>query len=39
LHEAAKLGIAEMDWPKQYLTAKLQYETNLARASAQPVVK
>ena len=39
LHEAAKLGIAEMQWPKQYLTAKLQYETNLTRAAAQPVVK
>ena len=39
LHEAAKLGIAEMQWPKQYLTAKLQYETNLARAAPQPVVK
>jgi anthraniloyl-CoA monooxygenase len=39
LHEAAKLGIAEMQWPKQYLTAKLQYETNLVRAAAQPVVK
>ena len=40
LHEAAKLGIAEMQWPKQYLTAKQQYETNLTRAAAaQPVVK
>src|SRR5262245_40460214 len=39
LHEAAKLGIAEIQWPKQYLTAKHQYETNLTRAAAQPVVK
>ena len=39
LHEAAKLGIAEMQWPKQYLTARSQYETNLTRAAAQPVVK
>jgi hypothetical protein len=23
-------------WPKQYLSAKLQYETNLARAAAGP---
>jgi anthraniloyl-CoA monooxygenase len=39
LHEAARLGIAEMQWPKQYLTAKQQYEANLTRAAAQPVVK
>lgn len=34
LHEAAKLGITEAVWPKQYASAKLQYETNLARAAA-----
>jgi anthraniloyl-CoA monooxygenase len=31
LHEAARVGMTEMPWPKQYLTAKTQYETNLVR--------
>ena len=38
LHEAAKIGLTSIAWPKQYHSAKLQYETNLARA-AQPVIK
>jgi anthraniloyl-CoA monooxygenase len=39
LHEAAKVGITDIQWPKQYLTAKTQYETNLARAAAQSGIK
>ncbi|HZR71293.1 bifunctional salicylyl-CoA 5-hydroxylase/oxidoreductase [Bradyrhizobium sp.] len=34
LHEAARIGITAVSWPKQYLSAKGQYETNLARAAA-----
>jgi anthraniloyl-CoA monooxygenase len=34
LHEAAKIGMKSIAWPKQYLSSKLQYETNLARAAA-----
>ncbi|MGV7217854.1 bifunctional salicylyl-CoA 5-hydroxylase/oxidoreductase [Bradyrhizobium sp. UFLA05-112] len=34
LHEAARIGITAVTWPKQYLSAKGQYETNLARAAA-----
>ena len=36
LHEAAKIGVKSIAWPKQYLSAKPQYETNLARAAAGP---
>ena len=36
LHEAAKIGVKSIAWPKQYLSAKMQYETNLARAAAGP---
>ncbi|MDE2374863.1 MAG: bifunctional salicylyl-CoA 5-hydroxylase/oxidoreductase, partial [Hyphomicrobiales bacterium] len=36
LHEAAKIGVKSISWPKQYLSAKLQYETNLARATSGP---
>lgn len=32
LHEAAKNGIKSVTWPKQYASAKSQYENNLARA-------
>lgn len=40
LHEAAKLGIGSIAWPKQYRSAKAQYETNLARAAeAAPATK
>ncbi|UVC07965.1 bifunctional salicylyl-CoA 5-hydroxylase/oxidoreductase [Rhizobium sp. TH2] len=31
LHEAAKIGINTIPWPKQYYAGKTQYETNLAR--------
>ena len=34
LHEAARIGLDAVAWPKQYLSAKRQYETNLARAAA-----
>ncbi|WFU08050.1 bifunctional salicylyl-CoA 5-hydroxylase/oxidoreductase [Rhizobium sp. CB3090] len=34
LHEAAKIGLTSIPWPKQYLSGKMQYETNLARAAA-----
>ncbi|MBB5702207.1 anthraniloyl-CoA monooxygenase [Ochrobactrum daejeonense] len=36
LHEAAKIGLTSIAWPKQYRSAKYQYETNLARAVATP---
>jgi len=36
LHEAAKIGVKSLPWPKQYLSGKTQYETNLARAAAGP---
>jgi anthraniloyl-CoA monooxygenase len=31
LHEAAKIGLNTIPWPKQYYSSKAQYETNLAR--------
>jgi len=31
LLEAAKIGVTEIDWPKQYRSAKLQLERNLER--------
>ncbi|WP_313557993.1 bifunctional salicylyl-CoA 5-hydroxylase/oxidoreductase [Agrobacterium cavarae] len=34
LHEAAKIGLKNMPWPKQYMSGKFQYEANLERASA-----
>ncbi|MDE2362380.1 MAG: bifunctional salicylyl-CoA 5-hydroxylase/oxidoreductase [Hyphomicrobiales bacterium] len=34
LHEAAKIGVTEMVWPKQYLSGKMQYETGVQRAAA-----
>ena len=34
LHEAAKIGMTSLPWPRQYRSAKGQYETNLARAAA-----
>ncbi len=34
LHEAAKIGMTTVPWPKQYRSAKIQHETNLARAAA-----
>lgn len=33
LHEAAKQGYADVDWPPQYLQGKSQLERNLARAA------
>jgi anthraniloyl-CoA monooxygenase len=33
-HEAAKIGLGTIAWPKQYYAAKGQYEANLARAAA-----
>ncbi|MET3661575.1 bifunctional salicylyl-CoA 5-hydroxylase/oxidoreductase [Aquamicrobium ahrensii] len=35
LHEAAKIGFEGVEWPKQYLSARSQYENNLARAAAE----
>jgi anthraniloyl-CoA monooxygenase len=32
LHEASKIGINTIPWPKQYYAGKAQYETNLSRA-------
>lgn len=34
LREAAKLGVQDMPWPRQYFPAKAQLETNFARAAA-----
>lgn len=34
LHEAAKIGLKNVHWPKQYMSGKFQYEANLERASA-----
>jgi anthraniloyl-CoA monooxygenase len=39
LHEAAKIGVSAVPWPKQYYAAKAQYEANLARAAAAAVAK
>jgi anthraniloyl-CoA monooxygenase len=33
LHEAARIGLTDIAWPKQYVSGKTQYETNLARGS------
>ncbi len=32
LHEAAKIGVKSVPWPKQYIRGKVQYETNIERA-------
>jgi len=34
MHEAAKIGYNAQAWPKQYRSARAQYENNLARAAA-----
>ncbi|MBP1849623.1 bifunctional salicylyl-CoA 5-hydroxylase/oxidoreductase [Rhizobium halophytocola] len=34
LHEAAKIGITSVPWPKQYVSGKSQYEVNITRAAA-----
>ena len=31
LHEAAKIGLTDIDWPKQYRSGKAQYEADLQR--------
>ncbi len=37
LHEAAKIGLTNIPWPKQYISGKSQYENNLRRAEAAAV--
>ena len=39
LHEAAKIGLTNIPWPKQYYSAKSQYENNLARAQTPVAAK
>ncbi|ANT54750.1 bifunctional salicylyl-CoA 5-hydroxylase/oxidoreductase [Mesorhizobium amorphae] len=39
IHEAAKIGFAGQQWPKQYQSGRYQYEANLARAAAAAGVK
>ena len=34
LHEAARIGVKSVPWPKQYQSGRAQYETGLARAAA-----
>ena len=34
LHEAAKIGLKNVPWPKQYMSGKYQYESGLERAAA-----
>ena len=34
LHEAARIGVTSIAWPRPYASAKAQYEANLARAAA-----
>ncbi|TAK49770.1 MAG: bifunctional salicylyl-CoA 5-hydroxylase/oxidoreductase [Xanthobacteraceae bacterium] len=36
LHEAARIGVGAVPWPKQYLSGRNQYETAIARAAAGP---
>ena len=33
LHEAARIGLADIEWPKQYRSGKAQFEAGLQRAS------
>jgi anthraniloyl-CoA monooxygenase len=33
LHEAAKIGVKNLPWPRQYQSGKAQYETNIERAA------
>jgi anthraniloyl-CoA monooxygenase len=35
LHEAAKIGVKNVPWPKQYYSGKAQFETNIERAVRQ----
>jgi anthraniloyl-CoA monooxygenase len=34
LHETARIGIRSVPWPKQYYSAKRQFEANLERSAA-----
>ncbi|MGD0722682.1 MAG: bifunctional salicylyl-CoA 5-hydroxylase/oxidoreductase [Roseiarcus sp.] len=34
LHEAAKIGVTSIPWPRQYYAGRAQYESGLARAAA-----
>jgi anthraniloyl-CoA monooxygenase len=34
LREAAKLGLTDIAWPKQYLSGKAQFEANLTRVAS-----
>ncbi|MBO0751464.1 MAG: bifunctional salicylyl-CoA 5-hydroxylase/oxidoreductase, partial [Bradyrhizobiaceae bacterium] len=34
LHEAARIGVKNLAWPKQYHSGKAQFETNIERALA-----
>ena len=36
MHEMARIGVRDTQWPVQYLRARRQYETNLERAAAGP---
>ena len=33
IHEAARIGASIVPWPRQYASARAQYETNIARAA------
>jgi anthraniloyl-CoA monooxygenase len=35
MHEAAKIGARAVAWPKQYASARAQYEANLMRSAEQ----
>ena len=39
LHEAAKMGVHTVPWPKQYMSGKQQYETLLSRQPAKPLAR
>jgi anthraniloyl-CoA monooxygenase len=39
LHEAARIGLKTIPWPKQYLSGKAAYENNLARAASGPATR
>jgi anthraniloyl-CoA monooxygenase len=39
MHEAARIGYKPQAWPKQYYSARAQYENNLIRAAAAAVAK
>lgn len=39
MHEAAKIGYGGQAWPRQYQSARIQFENNLARATPAPPAK